>query len=110
MPRPIALSDLEEIAAKLAIPIRYEKGEMRGGLCRLRDRWQIIINAELADEEKADVLAESLAQMDLDAVFIPPRIRQALEQVKADSLTRRGGKKDARDEGGRMRDEDGGLA
>ncbi|MCX8037062.1 MAG: hypothetical protein N3D11_08475 [Candidatus Sumerlaeia bacterium] len=83
MSHPIALSDLEGIAAKLAIPIRYEKGEMRGGLCRLRDRWQIIINAELNDEEKADVLAESLAQMNLDAVFIPPRIRQMLEQVKA---------------------------
>lgn len=77
-----ALRELEAVAARLSIPIRYEKGEMRGGLCRLHGCLQIIINETLADDEKVDVLAESLAQTDLDAVYVPPRVRQILEQAR----------------------------
>jgi hypothetical protein len=78
----LALRELEAVAGRLSIPIRYERGEMRGGLCRLCGRWQIIINEDLADEEKTDVLAESLAQTDLEGVFVPPRVRQRLEQAR----------------------------
>jgi len=77
-----SLRELEAVVARLSIPIRYEKGEMRGGLCRLKGHLQIIINADLSDEEKADVLAESLAQTDLDAVYVPPRVRELLEQSR----------------------------
>jgi len=79
----LSLGDLEAVAGRLAIPIRYEKGEMRGGLCRLHGAWQIIINADLADEEKTDVLAESLSQVNLDAIYVPPRVRQLLEQARS---------------------------
>ena len=78
----IALGELETVAARLSLPVRYVKGEMRGGLCRLRNQWQIIINADLADDEKAEVLAESLAQTELDNVYVSPRVRQLLEQVR----------------------------
>ncbi len=78
----LVLGELETVAARLSIPIRYEKGEMCGGLCRLRDQWQIIINADLPEDEKAEVLAESLARTQLDGVYGPPRVRQALEQLR----------------------------
>jgi hypothetical protein len=75
-----ALRELEAVAQRLSIPIRYERGEMRGGLCRLHGRLQIIVNTDLSEEDKADVLAESLAQTDLDTVYLPPRLRYDLEQ------------------------------
>jgi len=78
----VPLRDLEGVAARLSIPVRYEKGDMRGGLCRLKEALQIIINADLSDEEKTDVLAESLAQTNLDAVYVPPRVRELLEQSR----------------------------
>jgi len=79
------LRELQAVAARLSIPVRYEPGEMRGGLCRLHDRWQIIINDDLTEEEKADVLAESLAQMDVDTVYVPPRVREMLERARGQS-------------------------
>ena len=75
------LSELESVAVRLSIAVRYEKGEMRGGLCRVRDCLQVIINADLPDEEKADLLAESLAQANLRDIYITPRIRQLIEQL-----------------------------
>ncbi|KPL05640.1 hypothetical protein AMJ85_11485 [candidate division BRC1 bacterium SM23_51] len=77
-----ALRELEAVAARLSIPVRYERGEMHGGLCRVRGQWQVIINADLADEEKAEILAESLAQTDLESVYVPPRVRRLLDEVR----------------------------
>jgi len=77
------LLELEAVAARLSIPVRYEKGEMRGGLCRLHGRLQIIINDDLTDEEKTDILVEGLAQTDLDTVYVPPRVRHLLEQARS---------------------------
>ena len=77
-----SLRELETVAARLSIPVRYENGEMRGGLCRLQHSWQIIINADLSDEEKAEILAQSLAQTDFDTVYVPPRVRQLLENAR----------------------------
>lgn len=77
-----SLRELEAVAARLSIPVRYEKGEMQGGLCRLKHSWQIIINGDLADEEKAEILAHSLAQTNFDAVYVPPRVRQLLENAR----------------------------
>lgn len=76
--------ELEAVAARLAIPVRYEKGDLRGGLCKLHGQWQIILNADLTDEEKSEILAESLAPMNLDSVYVPPRIRQLLEEDRRD--------------------------
>ena len=82
MDAPPDLRQLEEVARRLAIPVRYEPGDMRGGLCRLGRQWQIIVNADLDAEEKAEVLAESLAQAPFDTVFVPPRIRDVLERLR----------------------------
>jgi hypothetical protein len=79
---PSLLQGLEAVASRLAIPVRYERGEMRGGLCRLHGRLQIIINAALTEEEKSEILAESLGGTDLETVFVPPRVREWLEQVR----------------------------
>jgi hypothetical protein len=81
---PLGLRDLEAVAARLSIPIRYEKGDMRGGLCRLHGQWQIIMNADLPDDEKADLLADSLATIDLESVYVPPRVRAMLEERRSD--------------------------
>lgn len=75
------LRELETVAARLSIPVCYEKGEMRGGLCRLHGCPRVIINADLPPEEKADLLAESLAQTDLGDVYITPRVRRLIERV-----------------------------
>lgn len=75
------LRELEAVAARLSIPVRYEKGDMRGGLCRLRGCTQIIINADLPVDEKADLLAESLAQANLGDVYLTPRARRLIEHL-----------------------------
>jgi hypothetical protein len=76
------LRQMEDLAEKLSIPVRYESGEMRGGLCRVGSNWQVILNRDLPLEEKVDLLAESLAQFDLDEVYVPPRLRRLLDEIR----------------------------
>jgi hypothetical protein len=82
------LSRLEGLAEQLRIPVRYaaldtEEFSGRGGLCVLRGERRIIIERTLGYREKARLLAMGLAQFDLDAVFVLPAVRQAIEQAKA---------------------------
>lgn len=76
------LRELEEVAARLSIPVEYQSGEMRGGLCRIGRSWRIIINRDLSLQEKIEILAESLAQVNLDSVYVAPRVRRYIGRMR----------------------------
>jgi hypothetical protein len=73
---------LEQAAAQLGISVRYETmtGDAAGGggLCKLRGTWCVIIDRKTPPAERAATLIEALAGFDTDAVFLPPKLRDAL--------------------------------
>lgn len=80
-----ALSQLEALAYKIGIPIRYEKiveDEITsaGGLCRLKGEWVIIVNSGTTTHEKIQTLAKALKNFDLNNVYIVPALRELLEK------------------------------
>ncbi len=86
-----SLALLEGVAAKLGIEVRYEilNGDddgpsIRGGYCRVRERHQIIVESRLNTVERCVVLAESLSDMNLERVFIPPGARAMIERAQRD--------------------------
>lgn len=78
---------LEQAAAQLGVKIRYESmtGESAGagGLCRIRDQWMVIIDRRAAPSDRAAMLVDALATFDTDAIFLPPEVREALQQRRA---------------------------
>jgi hypothetical protein len=81
------LMALEQLAEALGIPVRYAElatDELpgRGGLCVLHGERRIIIERSLGDRDKARLLAEGLAQFDLEGVFLLPAVRQAIEAAR----------------------------
>ena len=79
MDEALVVQELENLAAHLGIDIRYEPFEGDGGLCRLGDRYQVIVNRRLNTLERVRVLGTSLAQFPLDNVFVRPRIREVID-------------------------------
>lgn len=73
------LSNLENIVSQLGIHLRYEKGDFQGGVCRLRDARVLIINKSLQIQQKIEVIAKELSQIDLSGVFIIPALRELIE-------------------------------
>lgn len=74
------LKDLEELCLQLGIILRYEKTSARGGLCKVEDKFYIIIDKKAKDDYKASVIARSLKNFDLSNIHLKPKIREYLEE------------------------------
>lgn len=73
------LENLEEVAKKLSIEVRYEDLETKGGMCRLKDRQIIMVNKSLPLKEKIKTLAQNLRRLDLNKVYILPALREVIK-------------------------------
>jgi len=78
MENPELLQELEKLAERLDISVRYENGEFRGGLCRVKDEQVIIIHKKIGDERKISILARELGKFDLGSLYILPKVRELL--------------------------------
>lgn len=102
------LHELEGLARKLAMPVRYDvielgrkRGEsssrsewvVRGGLCRLHGRSMIVCDARLPLVDKVVVIAEVLAAQGVEVMALPPLLRSLArrtpQQKKRASVSRR---------------------
>ena len=81
---------LEQAATQLGIQVRYEAmtGDAAGsgGLCKLRGTWCVIMDRKTPPADRAAMLIDALAEFDTDAVFLPPKIREAVAAKRADRL------------------------
>ncbi len=81
MRRAQILQALEELAEKIGIEIRFEKmGTLAGGLCRIHDGRVILINKNLSEASKVELLANELAteREKMESIYILPEIRELL--------------------------------
>ena len=85
-PEQITLA-LEQAAAQLGIKVRYElmTGESAGagGLCKIRGEWTVIIDRKSTPTDRAAMLVDALSGFDVDAIYLPPEVREAVSQRRA---------------------------
>jgi hypothetical protein len=87
--KPEQLTEALEAAAKqLGVEVRYEPlapGGVSGsgGLCKVKGAWWVIIDKKATPSERASVLVDALAAFDTDAVFLPPKAREAVQARRA---------------------------
>ncbi len=73
------VSELEQLASNCGIAIRYEKGDFDGGYCVLKAERLIVINKRLSLSRRAPVLAQGLAEVGIDELYLKPAIREYIE-------------------------------
>jgi len=73
------LIELEELASNCGIALRYEKGDFDGGYCVLKAERLIVINKRLVPTRRASVLAQGLAEVGIDEIYLKPAIREYIE-------------------------------
>ena len=74
------LHHLEELAKRLGIVVRYETSAGHVGMGVLRGRKIAIIEAELRVPERAAALASLLSREQTEGVYLPPEVRDRLEE------------------------------
>jgi hypothetical protein len=77
------LSELEQLASNCGISIRYEKGDFDGGYCVLKAERLIVINKRLALARRTSVLAQGLAEVGIDEMYLKPAVREYIEDELA---------------------------
>jgi hypothetical protein len=80
------LKELEQLAAQCAIVVRYEKGDFEGGFCVLKTERLIVINKKVAPAKRASIVAQGLAEIGIDEVYLKPVIREFIEDELAKSV------------------------
>jgi len=79
------LEELEILAEKLSLTVRYERGDFQGDLCFIDDDGVIIIQKKAIIEKKIAVLARGMSRVDLGNVFVLPEIRKLLESKEKEN-------------------------
>lgn len=84
-PREI-LDELEKLAGRLGVVVRYEpfdaKARRRGGFCRVHGSPFIVVDGGLPLLDKIGILSEALAMFDLEAIYLPPVLRTRLDKKR----------------------------
>jgi hypothetical protein len=78
------IDELSSVALKLGLEVRVEPfatpGRSAGGLCRIRGRLVVLIDASAGLLEQAASLAEALGTFELEGVYMAPEARRFIEQ------------------------------
>jgi hypothetical protein len=77
------LSELEQLAVKCGISVRYEKGNFDGGYCVLKAERLVVVNKRLAPARRASVLAQGLAEVGINEIYLKPAVREYIEDELA---------------------------
>jgi hypothetical protein len=78
---------LEQVAAQVGVRVRYETmtgaTAGAGGLCKLKGQWTVIIDRRTPAADRAAMLIDALIGFDTDGLYLPPRVREALQSKRA---------------------------
>ena len=75
------LEELKKAAGQLGYEVRSEKGNFRGGRCKVGDEEIIMLNKRHLAEAQLVILANSLRGLPTDEIFLKPAVREALEET-----------------------------
>jgi len=84
LPDSFLLQQLENLAARLEIDVRYEsladeEFTIHSGGCKVLDRTLIIIDKNQPLAERARLLALELSRYDLEDFYLLPRVREFIQ-------------------------------
>jgi hypothetical protein len=84
----VMLELLEAAAGQLGIKVSYEPlqsglgDRMRGGLCRVKGQYRVIIDKRATDEERVATLATAVASFDTSELELPQKVRELLRMYE----------------------------
>lgn len=88
MTGPEAVRALVDLAASAGIEVRIEPFGLKqlagkGGLCRIRGKKVVLVDAALGPLEQAGVIGEALGSLNLRGIAVPPELQPFLRSGHA---------------------------
>jgi len=78
------LGQLEELAQRIGMTVRYEPLKIEGvvhagGFCRMQGKDFVLIHKKASVREKTHILIDALKRQDLSQIYVLPSLRQMLD-------------------------------
>ncbi len=86
MTAEVLLEELKALALTVGVKVRFETGNFDGGYCLLREERLLVINRRSNVTRKIRTLALGLSEYGLDSAFVPPAVREAIDDELAKAL------------------------
>ncbi len=79
--------ELKQLAEKLGLQVSEQNFRKTGihvnsGVCKVKDQNHCLIDKHLKLKQKVEVLAECIAELPHESVYVVPAVREYLEQIK----------------------------
>ncbi len=74
------IEDLIEVLGKLDFSVRTEKGAFKGGFCLLRDQKLFLLNKNLEQDKKINILVKNIAGIGVEGIYLKPNIRELVDR------------------------------
>jgi hypothetical protein len=75
------LQELIDLARQVGLTVRIERGAFRGGYCVKQGDELVVLNRAHPPEVHIALLAEALRNRSLEAIYVKPIVRRALEEA-----------------------------
>jgi hypothetical protein len=77
----ILFEHLSEAFNKTGIEVRVEKGDFKGGICMINgDKQVLFLNKKHSIEKRNDIMLTELKSMSHHQLYLPPLLRQRIEE------------------------------
>lgn len=80
---------LENAAGQLGIKVSYEPLQMsglatglKGGLCKVKGEWRVIIDKRATDEERVATLAGAISRFDISELELAQKVRDVIHMYE----------------------------
>lgn len=92
---------LYETASSVGIEVIEDRLNRRGGVCRVDGRVHVIFDEHAPWREKNRLIMEGIGRIDLDAAYLPPRVRRLIgERGTVSEIVEESGESGTADGGG----------
>jgi hypothetical protein len=75
---------LQKTLENAGVEIRNVKCDANGGLVRINDKWKLIIPAFITEKARMELYIDSIKNMPMPLLHVPPRVRQLLGEEDFD--------------------------
>ncbi len=81
--KDLLIDELTGIMNNLGLSVRTEKGIFKGGFCLLREQKLFLLNKNLEQDKKINILVKSIAAIGVEGIYLKPNIRELVDKESA---------------------------
>jgi len=78
--KDLLIKELVEVLDKLGFSVRVEKGSFKGGFCLLREQKIFLLNRNLEQDKKINVLLKNISGIGVEGLYLKPNIRDLIDK------------------------------